>query len=295
MEFEPIILRYEGLTADQHLIDLGPVGVSLQGAAQLLGSSGTIVFSGQYAKRSEALQVRVLAGIPKEDSWDIPAILMTISPAAAPMLPTIVDQSRAAATKAVTAILKYVIGRLSAQPSDSDVKAMLGTVEKAMAEVGQTSRHAIDAVERMATYQRPAARLLVHPIGVSCASLSIGEPSQDGLLINRTMRDAIDAPESLVVGAARRYEILLSELDLKNRSCKFSLRAEADPEHRVNGEITDPILHVPNNAYCIALTEQRWLSVIAKPELKDGEIERLYISDIAAPPSVAAPTLHSPA
>src|SRR3954465_9946534 len=113
MEFEPIIIRYGGLTADDHYIDLGPVGVSLQGAAQLLGSAGTIVTTGQYARRASALQVRVLAGTAKEGSWEIPAILMPIIPMTTPILPVIFDQSKKAASKAVTAIVKFVIKRLS--------------------------------------------------------------------------------------------------------------------------------------------------------------------------------------
>jgi hypothetical protein len=75
--------------------------------------------------------------------------------------------------------------------------------------------------------------------------------------------------------------VLLSELDLKNKSCKFSLRDDDDPEHRTGGEITDPIILSPNNPYSAALSAQRWLPVVGKPQLKDGEIERLYNSDLA--------------
>src|SRR5258708_6603111 len=52
-----------------------------------------------------------------------------------------------------------------------------------------------------------------------------------------------------------------------------------DADHRVSGEITDPQLHMANNPYSVALATQRWLSVVAKPELREGELERLYISD----------------
>jgi hypothetical protein len=60
MEFRPIILRYEGLEADRHLIDLGQVGLSIHGAAQLLGSAGTVVLTGHYARRAPALSVKAL-------------------------------------------------------------------------------------------------------------------------------------------------------------------------------------------------------------------------------------------
>ncbi len=97
------------------------------------------------------------------------------------------------------------------------------------------------------------------------------------------MRDAIEAPDTIEIGSTSRFEILVSELDLKNKSCKFSLRDDDDPEHRTNGEITDPILLAPNNPYSAALDGQKWLAVVGKPQLKDGEIERLYIADLADP------------
>jgi hypothetical protein len=280
MAFDPIVIRYDGLTADDHHIDLGPVGISLQGAAQLLGSAGTIVVTGQYAKRAPALQVRVLAGVAREGSWEIPAILMPIVPAVTPMLPAILDHSKKLASNAVTAIVKYVIGRLSGSEKN-DVNAQ-ETVQKAMAEVGLTSRHAIDAVVRMATYQRAAARLLAHPVGEACSQVRIGSNGSVALLVDRSVRDGLDAPGGdVIVAPARVYEIMLSELDLKNRSCKFQMREENDPDHRVNGEITDPVVQLANNPYSAALSAQRWLSVQAKAEIREGELEKLYISDIA--------------
>ncbi len=67
-EFDPIVLRYEGLEASRHLIDLRQVGISIQGAAQILGSAGHVVVTGQYAKRAHALSVRVLASTPRDGS-----------------------------------------------------------------------------------------------------------------------------------------------------------------------------------------------------------------------------------
>ena len=61
-EFEPIVLRYDGLEAERHVIELGSLGQSIQGASRLLGSAGSIVVTGQFAKQTNALAVPVLAG-----------------------------------------------------------------------------------------------------------------------------------------------------------------------------------------------------------------------------------------
>src|SRR5690348_11203447 len=91
MEFDPVILRYEGLDAERHLVDLGQIAVSLQGAAQLLGSASTAIITGQYARRAPALSVRVYAGIAKDGCWQLPAIIVPVAPLAAAMFPPVAE------------------------------------------------------------------------------------------------------------------------------------------------------------------------------------------------------------
>jgi len=284
VEFEPIILHYDGLDTDHKQIDLAQLGLSLQGAAQILGSAASVVVTGEYAKT--ALAVRVLAGIPREGSWDLPAIIMTGAPAAMPIFPVIADMGKKATTKAVTSIFSYVVSKLGS-PKKSDVQAAMDVAEKSLVEAGQTMRHAIDAVERIASNQRPAVRLFVTPIGDTCDTVRVGKTIDGAISVGRTMRAQIEQPDQVQIGNAANFEILLSELDLKNRSCKFSLRSDLDPERRVSGDITDPIILNPNNPYSEALSKQRWLPVIAKAQLKEGEMEKLFISDIASPKSLA--------
>lgn len=279
MEFEPIILRYDGLAADQHRIDLGQVGASLQGAAQLLGTAGTVALTGEYAKRSPALSVRVYAGIPNHACWELPAIIVSIMPPLVPMFPTIADITRKAATKAVTSIVNYAVATIAGKKSET--VAAMETVQKAMAEVGHTSRHAMDVVERIAANNRPSIRLLVTPVGTACETMRIGKPADGAIQIDQEMRAAIDAPDPIQISPAKQFDVLLSELDLKNGSCKFALRDSDDPDHRVIGDITDPLIYVPDNPYSQALSSQRWLSVTAKAEIKDGELTKLFISDVA--------------
>jgi hypothetical protein len=281
MEFDPIILRYVGLDADHHRLDLAQVGISLQGAAQLIGSASTVIMTGQYAKRSPALSVRVYAGVVRDGCWELPAIILPVAPIAAVMFPQIVEVGRKAATKAVTAAVNYVVTRLTAQPSD--VKRALDTVDKAVAELGHTSRYAFDALERMAAQQRPAVRNLVNPVGQSCEVLRVGRDADGAIPINAIMRAAIDAPDPVEITETSTYEIFISELDHKNRTCKFSLRDDDDPNHRLNGEITDPIIQAANNPYLEAFAAQRWLIVLGKAQLKDGEMEKLFISDVPVP------------
>src|SRR5581483_4153263 len=100
-----IVIRYDGLDAEQHTIDLNQLGQSIQGAAKLLGSAGNIVVTGHFAKQQPALAVRVLAGPAQANCYEFVAILASVSPAAMPMLPVIGEAAKEAGKKAVTGIV----------------------------------------------------------------------------------------------------------------------------------------------------------------------------------------------
>jgi hypothetical protein len=280
--FLPIIIRYDGLDAEDHLIELGLLGSSIQGAARLLGSAGSIALTGQYAKQSQALFVRVLAGQPQAHCWELPAIITSILPVGmpvAPLLPMFKEAAREAATKAVTGIVNYAISKVGRRPKEAEMAENVAI--KALAEMGHTSRTAIEAMERVVSGQRPAIRLFVAPVGESCSVARIGDPAFGAVGVDAVTRQAIDEPDTAEIREAADYEILISEFDLKNGSCKFSLRDQENPADRYVGEITDPIARQAKNPYSSALDHQRWLWVRAKAEVKDGQLERLFILDLA--------------
>jgi hypothetical protein len=285
-EFLPIVIRYDGLDADGHMIDLGLLGRSIQGASRLLGSAGSLVVTGQFTKQSKAFSVRILAGQPQAHCWELPAIIATILPVATPMLPTLKDMATKAATKAVTGIVNYAISRAGGRSKEAEMARDIAI--KSLEEMGHTSRIAIEAMERVVTAQRPAVKLFVAPVGDSCNFARIGDPEYGAISVDVATRAVIDAPQVAEILETREYEILISEFDLKNHSCKFSLRNQDDPNHRYNGEITDPVAHLPKNPYSTALDNQQWIWVRAKALIKNGELEKLFISDRASK-SLGAP------
>jgi hypothetical protein len=286
-DFLPVVIRYDGMDADRHVIDLGLLGQSIQGAAKLLGSAGSIVITGQFAKKTPSLSVRVLAGQPQAHCWEIPVIITAlVLPAVTPMLPAIKEAATAAATKAVTGIVNYAISSVGGRKKEADMARDIAL--KSLEEMGHTSRTAIEAMERVVMAQRPAIKLFVSPIGESCGVARIGDPSYGAISVDVATRDIIDAPEPTEIKEATDYEILISEFDYKNRSCKFSFRDQDNPDDRFNGDITDPVAQSAKNPYSTALDNQRWIWVRAKAQIKDGELDKLYISDIS-PRSLPSP------
>ena len=150
---------------------------------------------------------------------------------------------------------------------------------KALAELGHSHRTTTDALTRLATSNLPAVRQLASPVGQSCATLQVGDAVSEAMVIDAVSRAQIDADTPIEIGPEGSFEILISELDLKNKSTKFRLRDD-DPDQRLNGDITDPQLTLPNNPYSNAMDSQTWLTVKGKPQLRDGEVERIFISDV---------------
>jgi hypothetical protein len=285
-DFLPVIIRYDGLEADRHVIDLGLLGQSIQGASRLLGSAGSIVVTGEFAKNTPSLSVRVLAGQSHANCYEIPALIATVLPAALPALPIIKEAATTAATKAVTGIVNYAISKVGGRKREAEMARDVAV--KALEEMGHTSRVVVEAMERVVTSQRPAIKMFVTPVGESCSVARIGDPAFGAISVDAATRRVIDAPEPGEIGETLDYEILISEFDFKNRSCKFSLREQNDPGHRFNGEITDPVAQNPQNPYSAALNAQSWIRVRAKAKTIKGELEKLFISDLA-PRSLPAP------
>jgi hypothetical protein len=274
--FEPIRICYDGLDASENKIELFQLGQSLQGASRLLGIAGNFAITGQYIKQTPALAVRVMASEPARGSYEIHAFLMSL----APILPYAPD----IATKVAEHIVTFILARLGGRPSEAKMAMQLATT--AIEEMGATTRAQTEvtskALDIIAEQQRPAARHLVAPVGLSCGTMVVGSVRRGALVIDKAIRDAIDAPEELQVTDERQYRVRFSEMDLMKKSCKVTIDGDPDPHQRYSCEITDPVLAVANNAYSTAMAGHHWIDVKAKAQLKNGEIDKLYISDTAA-------------
>lgn len=279
--FQPIIIRYDGLDADRHELELSLLGTSLQGAAQLIGVAANIVATGRYVKKSPALAVRVHALAATGHCYEIVAIISTIQPVIHPFIQPALPLVKELGSKAVEAIVNYVIAKFAGRPSD--METTLQVVETAMQEQGATSRAAIDAmrdvVRTMADAQRPAARKFVSPIGQSCATALLGSPTNGAIPIDRPMKDAINSEGTPEITDERTYRVLISELDIQAHSCKLSVEGDDDVDRRYPADITDPVVAIPHNVYVTAMAAQKWMFIRAKTRIVDGDLDRFYISN----------------
>ena len=164
------------------------------------------------------------------------------------------------------------------------MKLLSGALETAIRELGHRDdsvvAHLLATIDKMADNLRPAARQAVAPIGQTARTITVkGVHTSAGATFGDADRDAILSESPLEVGSEEIYALRFTEMDVETGSCKVALDPAA-PE-RVSAKITDPELLTPNNRYVLALASQAIVRVVAKPVLRDGELERLFISNTA--------------
>jgi hypothetical protein len=257
-----IPIKYQGLDADRHEIEIIALGHSLQGAGKLIKAAGGAVLPQQRSAR-----LRVFAKSAQPNCYEILAFLVVVQP----VLPLL----EPAAKRAIEAIVNYAIARFSKKSDDAD--RISEVAKTALEQMGMTSRAAMEATVRISENSKPAVRKFIAPVGDTCLTVMIGHTENGAILFNQDDREAIesDIPE---IGDEDSFDIFITELDLQNQTCKFNLREESE-DKRYSGLITDPTIVMPNNPYSLALSQKRWIKVRGKEEIKEGVMARLYISN----------------
>lgn len=277
---DPIKITFEGLDADNNAVELSALALSLQGASKLLAASTQVALLGRYSKKEIANDVRVYGLPPQAGSYEFWVYAAwTGATLSAPLLPLIDTAVKTAATKATEGITNFALSRWAGRKKEMD--AANAVAVKALEEMGHTSRHAMEMVERVALSNHPAVKQLVNPVGLSAHTMQIGQISTGAFKLDSLDKTEINKAASIEIGEERTFTVQITELDLINQTCKVSIVGDDAPRKRIAGQITDPQITVPNNPYSSAFDSHTTLSVKCKPQYLDGELEKLFISDIA--------------
>ncbi|SDP46346.1 hypothetical protein SAMN05428967_2233 [Phyllobacterium sp. YR620] len=278
---DPIRIKFEGLDAANHTVELTSLALSLQGAAKIIGASGQLALVGRTSKKDRAKAIRVLALPPQPGSYEFWVLVATITASyTPPMLPIIEAAVKTAATRVTEAVVNATIAKWAGRKKEVDIANSVAI--KALEEMGHTTRAAIEMVERVALANHSAAKMLVNPIGFSAETVQIGSVSSGAFAITASDRSEIEKQVAVEIGDETTLSLKITELDLITHSCKVSVIENQQETKRIPGQITDPQISVPNNPYSSAFDSQSVISVKCKPQYSNGEIEKLFISDIAS-------------
>lgn len=111
--------------------------------------------------------------------------------------------------------------------------------------------------------------------------LSVASPSATSAasIFNQADKDEITALAPSEITNERTWSANITELDRENATGK--IRLAGDDESRIPINITDPLFRVQDNPYMRAFTSGSTIALIAKAELSEGDVKRLYVSDVA--------------
>lgn len=269
---EILVIRFDGLDAESHEIDLFTLGESLKGIARIAGTAGSFALTQKYSKYFLAHDVRVLAREPKANCFSVPLVWSFV-------------QQHQILAGSFGAIAVPLVGYIIAKNANKreEMKLLKEALDTAIHQLGHRDEAVIarllDTVDRMAADLRTSARQVVAPLGKSASTVTIYSPNHNlSTTFNQNDADAINKDEDDEITDTRELTILITELDLKLGTCKAHID-ETNPTQRINAVITDPLIKNTNNSYSLAFAAGERITVKAKLQLNDGEITKLYISD----------------
>jgi hypothetical protein len=165
-----IPIKYSGLDADRHEIEIVALFHSLQGAGKLIKAAGSAVLPQQRSAR-----LRVIAKSSNPSCYEILAFLVVVQP----VLPFL----EPAAKRAIEAIVNYAIARFSKKSEDADRIAEVA--KTALEQMGMTTRAAVEANVRISESSKPAVKQFIMPVGDTCSTVMIGHEENGAILFDR--------------------------------------------------------------------------------------------------------------
>lgn len=275
---EPIRIRFDGLDAASHEMEMGAFAESLIGLSRIIGITANFAETQRFVQHKDALDVRVIAGAPEPHCFELMVWVRWIA-----------EHPLFAGTGGLltVALITYVFNRAAGQREE--MKHLRGALDLAIKELGYRDQAVVDrllgTIDKMADALKPATRQAVAPLGETAETLTVGDIRHEReVVLGEPEKTAILAEEDMEVGEESTYHMTITELDTESGSCRVYLRDE--PETPYKGKITDPLLAIPNNPYALALASKNEIMVKAKPTLKDGLIRQLYISNQQEPAPV---------
>ncbi|HAT1600733.1 TPA: hypothetical protein I8Y43_002854 [Raoultella ornithinolytica] len=274
-------LRYDGLDAEKHEIELSSLGESLKGFSKILATAGTFALTQKYSRTTSTQEVKVYAKEARANCFTLDTVMNFISQS---------QLFSGSAGAILGALIPYIFAK-NAQKKE-EMKYLKDALEKAIEALGNKDKDTIEGlisvIDKMAGELRPSVRHAVSPIGNTCNKISV--TSGQGFkpaIIDEDDKAIIDQLDDDEVIGLREYRIFLTEFDAHRMTAKVILEGD-DSDKRISAQISDPSASKSENPYLISLS--RFLSsglsndsavkVTAKASVRKGAISKLFIVDI---------------
>jgi hypothetical protein len=283
-------VRFDGLDAENHRLDMRLFGRSLIGFERAVSDSLFLASEGRlpHPRERRSLVVKVIA--PHAACLDYKAIVE----AAPNILPFAHDLLNNPGTKFLFEFLSYLLKlkggkpkeaeahlietfRIAQQMHSADLEDRRHERESIYANEDRWRQHSLQLADRLGS----AVKEIVAPVGPSSETLRLTAP--DGALatvVDVPMAEAVRSREPLEVGEMTKMKVRVDGMIKHTRQLKVELAD--NPGRFVNAEVRDPAFDQRPNAYTRAFDNDDFLEVDAKATYKDGELLKLHIMNAAA-------------
>lgn len=273
--FEPIPVTYVGRFADDHFVDAQQFGKSIVASSRIANSICHLFLFSEITNDTRPYQVRFYVGPSKENGFVQDLFALMNSGQFAAFSPILMHVGRHFIERAFCAIIETVVGKKDKADAAMETIREMANRHTDFAE-SVHSGHMRDKawlqemVESLVLVNRASLREVPEPVGRSVREMRIGH-STDAATIDEPAAEVLRSHQSLTIGDLSTYLVRMEGVFKTNGACRVRL---LDSGRIVPGKITDPTLGQPGNVYTVALNDDVPLRIVAKPTLKDGEINR---------------------
>ncbi len=272
------ILRFDGLDADEHRVDMRLLGRALLGteAAVHDGLWLAIEQKGKRGRKRTDISVQVEA--PKAHCLEIQGAIV----ATAGVLPFAYEVANSLGVDYIKQVISAILLHHGGREADAarHMEQALDIISQQAASTERMHSVTMEAMVRMVEGARRQASDIVAPVGPSADQLKIGGLDMtDTTIIDAAMADAIRSTQRLKVSDMTDVRVQFEALDRKTRKAKVYVNGDAD--RPIPAEMRDPAFDEFPNAYSEAFSLGAPITVQAKLSTTDGgEIVKLHILDI---------------
>ena len=275
MSHQKLIIKYQGAVSDNHQIDMRQFGYSLIGIEKILRYGFICLSAQRIPKRGEESPVSIIISQPHPGSFSFETIIQEFVGSNYPLLNQFfIEQGHKISLKWLGGLLLNKGGR------ESEALSLARDLVQIMVDHDNRKdqrRHE----EIMALINRPelnhAAKNIVQPVGKSSSELLITDGNGGTIKIDEPIADSIRSKDKLEVGNMEDYIVVVDGFTHHNKQLKIIHPEE--PGRYINGNVRDPQFDHSPNIYTDAASHKSRLKVKAKPTLKEGRINTLYIFD----------------
>ncbi len=264
-----LIIRFEGLDAQDNLIEIQSFGQSLIGINRLVGNGLHFYETGECLKKGKLSPFLIKTKPPEIGSYEL-AIILAESKA---YLPLIHDIILSRPSKILGNLLSGLLLKMGGREQDSTEKlnAVVDLYERINQDRADERRHVENVIDKL----NPHARQVVYPIGKSSDNMVL-EYNGETTNIDLPIADSIRSKERLEVGEMETIETTIDGIFLSQKQIKIPHPTEIG-KYTI-GRVSDPVFLDTPNIYTDALSNQKPVKLTAKiRKNQNGIIKDIYV------------------